>query len=106
MSWILKFFFGWTMPFISFLRPSLCGKDGKASGRKISGCVFVFLIVSTTSKVLMKDNPTMIHIYLLCVLVATFLILEGILTVQNIIDIWKNGKPADVLNPTEKTPEP
>lgn len=106
MSYILRFLFKFMMPFLKWVSPSLEGNDGKASGRKISTLVFMFMIVSTTSKILMKDTPTMIHVYLLVVLVATFLLLQGIITVQNIVDIWRNGKPADVLKQTEKNPEP
>lgn len=98
MTWLLQFFFKWTFPFFSWIEPSFLGKDGKSSGRKISAFVFMFMIVSTTSKILMKDNPTIIHIYLLAVLVTTFLLLQGIITVQNIIDVWKNGKPIDTTN--------
>lgn len=91
MKWLLNFFFGWTMPAWVWLEPSFLGKDGKSSGRKISAFVFMLMIISTTSKVLMKDNPTIIHVYLLCVLVATFLLLQGIITAQNIIDLRKTG---------------
>lgn len=105
MSHILKWLFKFMNPFLLWINSSFCGNDGKSSGRKISAFVFMFMIVSTTSKILMKDNPTMIHVYLLCVLVTTFLLLQGIITVQNIVDIWKNGKPADALKPTEKVPE-
>lgn len=97
MTWILKFLFKWTLPFWTWLQPSFEGKDGKSSGRKISACVFMALIITTTSKILMKDNPTMIHVYLLCVLVVTFLVLQGIITVQNIIDLWKNGNPLEKI---------
>lgn len=106
MSWILRFFFGWMMPFLKWIEPSFTGNDGRTSGRKISGFVFMLLIVSTTSKIIMKDNPTMIHVYLLCVLVCTFLLLQGIITVQNIVDIWRNGSPklpADPANPVNPT---
>ena len=106
MSYILRFLFKFMDPFWAWINPSFCGNDGKSSGRKISAFVFMFMILSTTSKILMKDNPTMIHIYLLLVFVTTFLLLQGIITVQNIVDIWKNGKPTDVLKPVEKTPEP
>lgn len=97
MTWLIKFFFKWTFPAFSWLEASFTGKDGKASGRKISAFVFMVLIISTTSKILMKDNPTMIHVYLLCVLVVTFLVLQGIITVQNIIDVWKNGNPLEKI---------
>lgn len=93
MSTFLAWLFKFMMPFLRFLAPSFCGSDGKASGRKISAFVFMLMILSTTSKILMKDNPTMIHVYLLLVLVTTFLLLQGIITVQNIIDLWRNGKP-------------
>jgi len=91
MRSVIRFFFSWTFPFFEWLEPSFLGRDGRCSGRKVSACVFMFMIVSTSSKILMKDSPTMIHIYLLAVLVTTFLLLQGILTVQNIIDVWKNG---------------
>lgn len=105
MKVILRFFFGWTLPFISWLQSSFEGKDGKSSGRKISAFVFMLMILTTTSKILMKDNPTMIHVYLLCVLVTTFLLLQGIITVQNIVDVWKNGSSIDLskANPVDKT---
>lgn len=93
MSHVLKWLFKFTIPFLQWLNPSFCGNDGRSSGRKISAFVFMFMIVSTTSKILMKDNPTMVHIYLLCVLVSTFLLLQGIITVQNMLDLWKNGHP-------------
>lgn len=95
MKFLIRFFFGWMHPAIVWVEPSFTGRDGKSSGRKISAFVFMFMIVSTTSKILMKDNPTMIHIYLLCVLVTTFLLLQGIITVQNIVDFWKNGHPEE-----------
>ena len=76
MTFLIKFFLGWTFPFWSWIEASFVGRDGKSSGRKISAFVVMFMIVSTTSKILMKDNPTMIHIYLLCVLVTTFLLLH------------------------------
>lgn len=101
MTWLIKFFFKWTFPFWLWIEASFVGKDGKSSGRKISAFVFMVLIMTTTSKILMKDNPTMIHVYLLCVLVVTFLVLQGIITVQNIIDVWKNGNPLDKLPKTE-----
>lgn len=91
MSRLIRFLFSWTTPFWLWIAPSVYGKDGLTSGRKISSFVFMLMILSTTSKILMKDNPTMIHVYLLCVLVGTFLLLQGILTVQNIVDILKNG---------------
>lgn len=95
MTWLIKFFLGWTFPFFKWVEPSFTGKDNKSSGRKISSFIFMGMIISTTSKILMKDDPTMIHVYLLCVLVATYLLLQGILTVQNIVDLWKNGNPID-----------
>lgn len=91
MSKIIPFLFGWLMPLLKYLAPSICGTDGNTSGRKISALVFMFMILSTTSKILMKDSPTMIHIYLLAILVCTYLLLIGILTIQNIVDIMKNG---------------
>lgn len=100
MIWLIKFFFGWSLPFLKWLEPSFTGKDDKASGRKISAAIIMFMILSTTSKILMKDNPTMIHVYLLCVLVLTFLLLQGIITFQNVIDLWKNGVPE------KNTPKP
>lgn len=106
MRCILRFFFGWITPFLSWIEPSFLGKDGKTSGRKISAFVFMFMIVSTTSKILMKDNPTMIHVYLLCVLVCTFLLLQGIITVQNIVDLWKNGNPTPDPAKKEEVKEP
>lgn len=96
MSVIIRFLFGWTMPFILFMAPSLQGPDGRTSGRKVSACVIMGMMVSTTSKILVKDNPTMIHIYLLSVLVLTFLLLQGIITFQNVIDLWKNGRPEEI----------
>jgi len=101
MTILIRFFFKWTFPAFLWLEASFTGRDGKSSGRKISAFVFMFMIVSTTSKILMKDNPTMIHIYLLCVLVSTFLLLQGIITVQNIIDVWKNGSPLENLSKPE-----
>ena len=98
MTWIIRFLFKWTFPFWNWIESSFTGKDGRSSGRKISAFVFMFMIVSTTSKILMKDDPTMIHVYLLCVLVATFLLLQGIITFQNVIDLWKNGTPLDNNN--------
>lgn len=94
MGWLIKFLFGWTFPFICWIAPSFMGKDGKTSGRKLSACVIMFLIVSTTSKIIMKENPTIIHVYLLCVLGLIFLLLQGIITFQNVIDLWKNGPDA------------
>lgn len=91
MTWLIKFLFGWLMPFFKWVEPSFTGKDNLASGRKISAAVIMFMIISDTSKILMKDNPTIIHVYLLCVLVITFLLLQGIITFQNVIDLWKNG---------------
>lgn len=102
MTFLIKFFLGWTFPFWKWIESSFTGKDGKSSGRKISAFVFMLMIVSTTSKILMKDNPTMIHVYLLCVLVCTFLLLQGIITAQNVIDVWKNGNSID---PAKKTSE-
>lgn len=99
MTWLIKFFFGWMFPFFKWIEPSFTGKDNLASGRKISACILMFMIISTTSKVLMKDNPTIIHVYLLCVLVLTFLLLQGIITFQNVIDLWKNGPDKNVLKP-------
>jgi hypothetical protein len=95
MSWLIRFFFKWSFPLFKWIESSFTGKDGRSSGRKISAFAFMVLIISTTSKILMKDNPTMIHVYLLCVLVTTFLLLQGIITVQNIVDLWKNGNPND-----------
>lgn len=92
MKRLIRFLFSWLLPFLQWIEPSMTGKDGKASGRKISAFVFMAMILSTTSKILMKDDPTIIHVYLLCVLVATFLLLQGIITIQNIVDIMKNGK--------------
>lgn len=97
MTWLLRFLFKWTFPFFEWLAPSLCGKDGLSSSRKISSFIFMIMIVSTTSKLVIKDNPTMMHVYVLGVLVSTYLLLIGILTAQNLMDIWKNGK-----KPTEE----
>lgn len=109
MSHILKWLFRFMNPFLRWLNPSFCGNDGLSSGRKISAFVFMFMIVSTTSKILMKDNPTMIHIYLLLVLVSTFLLLQGIITIQNIMDIYKNStfskKTETEIKVTEKVKE-
>ena len=106
MSRLLRNLFGWLTPLIYWFVPSLTGADNKASGRKISSFVFMFLIISTTSKILMRDNPTIIHVYLLGILVCTYLLLVGILTVQNIIDLWKNGKPMDTTTKPEAVKEP
>lgn len=91
MKWILRFLFNWTMPFLLWIEPSFLGRDNKTSGRKVSAFVFMVMIITTTSKILVKDNPTIIHVYLLCVLVCTFLLLQGIITAQNIIDLRKTG---------------
>lgn len=104
MTRILKFIFGWTLPFLYWLAPSLTEQNGKTSGRKLSACITMFLIISTTSKILMKENPTMIHVYLLCVLGLIFLLLQGIITFQNVIDLWKNGRlPDSIPNTNDQT---
>jgi hypothetical protein len=41
---------------------------------------------------LLKEAVTTNQLYILCILVVSFLLLNGIITVQNIVDIWKNGK--------------
>lgn len=94
MSYILKFLFKFLMPFIAWAEPSVTGNDNKASGRKISSVVFMIMIISTTGKLLAKDDVSLHQLYLLIVLVATFLLLQGIITIQNIADIWKNGSQA------------
>lgn len=104
MSWIIRFLFKWLTPFLVWIEPSFTGNDNKSSGKKISGFVLMFLIISTTSKILMKDNPTIIHIYLLCALLLAFLALQGIITGQNIVDIWRNSK--DKNTPSDPTTPP
>lgn len=104
MTWLIRFFFKWLTPFLIWIEPSFTGNDNRTSGKKISGFVLMFLIVSTTSKILMKENPTIIHIYLLCVLLVGFLALQGIITGQNIVDLWKNGK--DKNPPPSDPPAP
>lgn len=91
MSYILAWLFKWTLPFLRWVSPSLCGNDGLSSGRKIASFVFMFMILSTTSKIILKENATMIHVYVLAILVCTYLLLIGIITMQNIMDIYKNS---------------
>lgn len=102
MTWLIRFLFGWLMPLINWIEPSFTGKDNMASGRKISAAVLMIMIVTDTSKILMKDNPTIIHVYLLCVLVVTFLLLQGIITFQNVIDLWKNGPISKTDKPSDQ----
>lgn len=92
MSRILKFLFKFLDPFLEWVEPSVTGNDNKASGRKLSSVGIMVLIFSTTGKLLAKDDISMPQIYLLCVLVATFLLLQGIITIQNIADIIKGQK--------------
>ena len=90
MSRLVWWLFGWTYPFLLWLQPSLSGDDGKSSSRKIGAAIFMVLIVTTTSKLLLKESVSLYHIYLLCVLVVSFLLVHGIITVQNMIVIWKS----------------
>lgn len=91
MRVIIRFLFGWIMPLILWIEPSLTGNDNKASGRKIASFVFMFMILSTTSKIILKETATLIHVYVLAILVCTYLLLIGIITVQNIVDIYKSS---------------
>jgi len=92
MTWLIKFLFGFTAPMLKWLQPAFSGNDDKTSSRKLSSFVFMLLIVSTTSKLLLRDDISKYHVYILIILVTTFLLLIGILTIQNIVDILKNGK--------------
>jgi len=110
VRWVIRNTFGFTVPFLKWVEPSFTGNDRKASGRKLSACVFMVLISTTTSKLLLKEDINVFHIYLLVVLVSTFLLLIGILTAQNLMDIWKNGNGKSngtVSQPAQPTdPEP
>lgn len=89
MGKIVKFLFGWTMPLILWFADAFQGHDGKASSRKLSSFAFMCLIGTSSGKMLMRET-SINDVYILCVLVATFLLLTGILTIQNVIAIWKN----------------
>jgi len=97
MTWLIRFLFGFTTPMLKWLQPAFSGNDDKTSSRKLSSFVFMLLIVSTTSKLLLKDDVSIYHVYILVILVATFLLLVGILTIQNIVDILKNGDKLKTL---------
>lgn len=100
MSWLIKFLFGFMKPFLLWLEPAFTGADGKASYRKLSAFFLMIMISSCTSKLLLKDTVELYHIYILAILVATFLLLVGIITVPMIVDIWKNGRHAsNAVNP-------
>ncbi len=90
MSKLIPYLFGWVMPFLKWLEHSFTGNDGKASHRKISSFVMMLLIIYTTVKLNAKEIVSTNHLFLLLILVGTFLLLAGILTVQNIISIIKN----------------
>lgn len=95
MTWFIRFLFGWTMPFFLFLKPSVCGHDDKASSRKLSSGAFMVLIASYTSKLIMRETVQQEHVWVLCVLTATLLLLNGILTIQNILTFFKIKKGGD-----------
>lgn len=90
MTKLVAWAFGWMMPFFKWVAPAFTGGDDKASHRKLSSFVFMILICSTTSKLLLKDDVSMNHVYLLLILLGAFLLLAGIVTVQNIVNIMKN----------------
>lgn len=101
MTWLINFSFGWMMPFLLFLKPSVCGHDGKASSRKLSSGAFMLLIASYTSKLIMRESVQIEHVWVLCVLTATLLLLNGILTIQNVLTFLKINKGQ---SPEQKQP--
>ncbi len=85
-----------------WVRPTLEGDDGKASARRITAYLITFLYASGHSYVFLKTTDGELLFKVLFLDMMFILLLFGILTIQNLIMLWKlnNNQPIDVTSTT------
>ena len=89
-----------TREFITWVKPSFEGTDGKASYRALSAFILLLLICY---KVIFDKSRSNIDLNILYSLEATFLLLTSVISAQNIITMVKGYTPPPAEEPKKTT---